>query len=290
MKRVLIAGADSFVGTSVEEYLSKAPERYLVMTVDTRTDEWKDQDFSTFDVVYHVAGIAHSDVGQVTKEEKARYYRVNRDLAVEVAEKAKREGVGQFIFMSSAIVYGESSSIGKKKVITRDTPCSPANFYGDSKWQAEQKLTELGDQHFNVVILRCPMIYGRGGKGNFPQLERFALKLPLFPKIKNERSMLYIGNLTEFVRLMIDNEEHGVFWPCNAEYSNTSELIRMIAASRGKKCRLVPGFGWALKFLSLFTGIVNKAFGNLSYEQSLGEYKQPYRKYTLAESIEEMER
>ena len=102
--------------------------------------------------------------------------------------------------------------------------------------------------------------------------------------------MLYIGNLVEFVRLMIENEEQGIFWPQNAEYSNTSELVKMIGAANGKKIHLVKGFGWLLKFFSLFTGLVNKAFGNLSYETEMSYYRVEYIKYNLEESIKETER
>ncbi|MBO4422442.1 MAG: NAD-dependent epimerase/dehydratase family protein [Clostridia bacterium] len=290
MKKVLITGTGSYVGDSVCGYLSTMPDRYQVRTVGTIDDEWKTFDFSPYDTVYHVAGLAHSDTGRVSEERKAFYYKINTDLAAAVAKKAKAEGVKQFIFMSSAIVYGDSAPIGEQKVITEDTPCSPANFYGDSKVQAEKAISALADADFRVVILRCPMIYGKDSKGNFPTLEKMALKMRLFPKVKNERSMLYIGNLAEFVRLMIENEESGVFHPCNREYSNTSELVRMIAACRGKKTVLVPGFGWLLKILSHFTGYVNKAFGNLTYEAGLGEYKEDYRLFSLEESIAETEK
>ena len=118
--------------------------------------------------------------------------------------------------MSSAIVYGESGKIGKKKLITKDTPYNPANCYGDSKVQAELGILPLDCPIFKVVVLRPPMIYGKGSKGNFPQLEKFA-KIPFFPYVNNERSMLYVGNLVEFVRLMIENVESGVFYPQNKE-------------------------------------------------------------------------
>ena len=290
MKNVLITGAGSFVGTSVQQHLEKWPEDFKVIAVGTKDGEWKEINFSSYDVVYHVAGLAHSDVGNVTEEVKKKYYAVNTDLAIEVAKKAKAEGVKQFIFMSSAIVYGDSAPVGKEKLISASTPYNPANFYGDSKVQAEKGLLPLQDNHFKVVILRCPMIYGKEGKGNFPVLEKMALKLPMFPKVVNKRSMLYVGNLAEFVRLMIKNEEYGIFWPCNREWSNTSQLVQMIAACHGKKTVLVPGFGWALKLMSHFTGYVNKAFGNLAYEEHLGDYKENYRLYSLEQSIKETER
>ena len=191
--------------------------------------------------------------------------------------------------MSSAIVYGDSAPIGKPKRITRDTPVAPANFYGDSKVQAENGLLKLADESFHVVILRPPMIYGKGSKGNYPQLSKFAQKLPLFPYIKNERSMLYIGNLTEFVKLMIDNNESGFFYPQNAEYVVTSEMVNAIAQAHGKKIRLVKGTTVPLKAMSHVTGLVNKAFGNLSYDMSMSEYKENYRKFSFEESIRQTE-
>lgn len=288
MKRVLITGASSYVGTNVRHHLEQFPDKYKVESLSVRDDKWKEIDFSGVDTIYHCAGLAHSDVGNVTDEEKEKYYKVNRDLTVSIAKKAKAEGVKQFIFMSSAIVYGDSAPIGKEKIITRDTPRMPANFYGDSKVQAENGILPLLDASFKVVVLRCPMIYGKGSKGNFPLLEKMALKLPVFPKVENKRSMLYIGNLAEFVRLMIENEESGIFWPCNREWSNTSELVRMIAEAHGKKMVMVPGFGWTLKMLSGVTGYVNKAFGNLAYEERLGDYKEEYRLWSLSESLREM--
>jgi UDP-glucose 4-epimerase len=290
LKNILITGAGSFVGNAVQSHLGKWPEKYSITVVDTIDGEWKKMDFSSFDTIYHVAGLAHSDVGNVSEEIQKKYYAVNCDLAINVAKKAKDEGVKQFIFMSSAIVYGESAPIGREKIITQETSYNPANFYGDSKVQAEKGLLPLSENSFKIVILRCPMIYGRDGKGNFPVLEKMALKMPVFPKVENKRSMLYIGNLAEFVRLMVENEEQGIFWPCNREWSNTSELVQMIAACHGKRVRLIPGFEWALKGLSHFTGYVNKAFGNLAYEDGLGDYKDNYRLFSLAESIKETEK
>ena len=286
MKKILITGADSYIGTSIERYLAQWPQQYQVDTVDMVDGSWSERSFAGYDAVFHVAGIAHSDTGNVSEERKALYYKVNTDLTVETAKKAKAEGVGQFIFMSSAIVYGDSAPIGQQKVITADTPLAPANFYGDSKVQAEKGILPLNDDNFHVVVLRPPMIYGPGSKGNYPVLSKLAQKLPGYPKVSNQRSMLYIGNLAEFVRLMIENREQGIFWPQNGEYSNTTELVRLIANAQGKNILIVPGLGWALKLLGHATGLVNKAFGSLSYDMELSRYREDYRKYSLAESIE----
>ena len=288
MKKVLITGANSYIGTSFENYVMQCHD-YQIDTVDMIDRTWRDKSFSEYNSVFHVAGIAHSDTGRVSEERKQFYYQINTDLTIETAKKAKADGVGQFIFMSSAIVYGDSAPIGKPKRITRDTPVAPANFYGDSKVQAENGLLKLADESFHVVILRPPMIYGKGSKGNYPQLSKFAQKLPLFPYIKNERSMLYIGNLTEFVKLMIDNNESGIFYPQNAEYVATSEMVQVIAQAHGKKTRLVKGTTVPLKAMSHVTGLVNKAFGNLSYDMSMSEYKENYRKFSFEESIRQTE-
>ena len=289
MKKILITGANSYIGTSFETYMAQLGDEYTVDTVDIIGDSWKSMSFSGYDCVFHVAGIAHSDNGKISKEKEKLYYAVNTDLTVETAKKAKSEGVKQFIFMSSAIVYGNSGPIGKGKRITKDTPVHPANCYGDSKVQAENDLRKLDDNSFKVVILRPPMIYGKGSKGNYPLMSKMAQKLPVFPYVKNKRSMLYIENLCEFVRLMIENNERGIFWPQNKEYSNTSEMVKMIGAAHGKNVHLIKGFTWALKFLGLFTGLVDKAFGNLYYDKSLSLYKKNYRVCSLEESIKRTE-
>lgn len=289
MKRILITGANSYIGTSFEKYMAQWPEKYQVETVDMIDGTWRQKDFSGYDCVYHVAGIAHSDSGKISAERAKLYYAVNTDLTVETAKKAKAEGVKQFVFMSSAIVYGESAPIGKTKVITKDTPVSPANSYGDSKVQAEKGILPLNDDSFKVVILRPPMIYGPGSKGNYPVLSKLAQKLPVFPKVDNQRSMLYIDNLMEFVRLMVENEEQGIFWPQNAEYSNTTDLVKLIAEAHEKKIIIIPGFTWVLKLLSHCTGLVNKAFGSLIYDVNMGHYSEFYTVRTLVESIEETE-
>ena len=289
MKKILITGVNSYIGTSFEKYIKENyPEWYEIDTVDMIDGSWREKRFSGYDSVFHVAGIAHSDSGKISAEKEKLYYSVNTDLTIETAKKAKTDGVKQFIFMSSAIVYGDSAPIGKDKLITKDTPVSPTNCYGDSKVQAENGIRPLNDENFKVVILRPPMIYGKGSKGNYPLLSKIAQKTPIFPYVKNQRSMLYIENLCEFVRLMIENEESGTFWPQNEEYSNTSELVKMIAEAHGKRVWLVKGFGWALKLLSHVTPVVNKAFGSLRYEREMSRYDE-FNLISLRKSIEKTE-
>ena len=285
MKRVLVTGVNSYIGNAFIEYMLQYSADYSIQGISVRDNAWKEIDFSVYDCVLDVAGIAHADTGHVSEAVKRQYYAVNTDLTVALARKAKASGVKQFIFMSSAIVYGNSAPIGSMKLITRDTVPAPADFYGDSKWRAEKEIMPLADGNFRIVVLRPPMIYGKNSKGNYPTLSAIAQKLPIFPKVDNCRSMLYIGNLVEFVRLMIQNEECGFFFPQNAEYSNTSELVNYIAEAHGKKIILVDNTAWALKLVSHATGLVNKAFGSMAYEMSMSEYRENYRLYSLAESI-----
>lgn len=287
MKKILITGANSYIGTSFEHYINHFyPNKYQIDTISVQGEEWKKYDFSNYDSVFHVAGIAHSDNGKISKEKEQLYYSVNTDLTIETAKKAREDGVKQFVFMSSIIVYGDSAPIGQKRVIDLNTPLTPKNCYGDSKVQAEKGLQLLETNEFKVVILRPPMIYGKDCKGNYRLLVKLAKMLPFFPYVENERSMLHIDHLCEFVRLMIENEETGIFYPQNKEYVNTSELVQTIAKVHNKKLILIKGFTFILKVLSKITGLVNKAFGNLSYNQQISQYKEEYRIYsTLIDSV-----
>lgn len=213
------------------------------------------------------------------------YYKVNRDLTIETAKKANAEGVKQFIFMSSIIVYGDSSHINHKRVIGKNTVPIPSNFYSKSKLQAEEGIVSLQDDNFNVVVIRSPMIFGKGSKGNYPKLTKMAQKLPIFPDVKNGRSMLHIDNLYEFIRLMIVNEERGMLFPQDREYVGTSELVKLKAEAHGKKIVPTGAFNLALKLMGNFVGQVNKAFGNLVYDKSMSEYKEEYRNYSSTDSI-----
>jgi nucleoside-diphosphate-sugar epimerase len=259
MKKILITGKNSYVGTSLEKWLGSYPDRYSIDSISLRNDSWKEKDFSEYDVVFHVAGIAHI---KETRDNQELYYNVNRDLAYEIAQKAKQDGVGQFVFLSSMSVYGIEYG-----VINKNTPVKPSSAYGKSKFEAEELINKLKDDSFIVATLRPPMVYGRGCRGNYPKLARLALKTPIFPKVDNKRSMIYIDNLSEFVKQLIDNEGRGLFFPQNADYVNTSEMVRMIAEVHGKRVLMTKLFNPLLRLLNIST--VNKVFGNLVYDKSM---------------------
>ena len=329
MIRILITGANSFVGTNIERWLMRQPDCYQVDTVDTMNDAWKQADFSRYDVVFHVAGIAHVD----PKPEMAPlYYKVNRDLAIEVATCARDKGVKQFIYMSSGIVYKVSKSL-KGDVRTPETIPNPNDFYGDSKLQAERGVVNVnfnadvnlnlngninadGNLNFNpnlnsnpnpnpnlnlngndnlngdgmkVCILRPPMIYGPGSKGNFLRLGWLATKTPVFPEWHNKRSMLYIDNLAEFVRQIIDREMSGTFFPQNAELVDTVEIVKYFAKKYHHRIWISRIFNPLVWLASFFLPQVPKMFADCYYVPEMSKYEFDYQIVSFEDSLKRLE-
>lgn len=298
-KKVMITGAGSYIGEMFQAYASEHySDNFTINTLDMLDPAWKEADFSSFDIVYHVAGIAHADVDSVSDEVKEKYYAVNTDLAIEVAEKAKADGVKKFIFMSSMIIYGESAPYGRKKVVDKYTIPSPANFYGDSKLQADVAVRNLADDEFKVIVLRPPMIYGKGSKGNYPALVKLVKRFPVFPRVDNERSMLYIENLCEFLcQVMLADKMSSnsvVLIPQNAEWTRTSDLVQEIAKVSDRRIKELGVLNLAVLIGSKMPGkigrLVNKAFGNSCYDHSVSLYPGiEYQKVSVEESIRRTE-
>lgn len=292
--KVLITGAGSYVGESVRRYILAKDSSFEIDAVDTMNDAWKQADFSKYDVVYHVAGIAH--VNADPKMEPL-YYKVNRDLTIEIAKVAKAAGVKQFIFMSSQIVFHESRSL-KAEVLTKETKENPNGFYGDSKLQAERGLAEVcgvaevsGERlevrgnTMKLCILRPCMIYGPNAKGNFPRLMKLATKVPVFPAWHNKRSMLYIDNLAEFVKQVIDRQLEGTFYPQNREQADTVEIVRYFAKAAGHKVwisKLFNPFVWLGSFV---LQPINKMFATYYYDPKMSEYDFEYQLVSFEESL-----
>jgi UDP-glucose 4-epimerase len=256
MKKVLVIGDDSYIGQSFETF---AKDKYDIKMVNSRNDAWKSVDFTGYDSVLHCAGIAHV---KQTKKIKELYYKINCDLAVDVAKKAKKENVRQFIFLSTMAVYGTA-----KSEIDKETVPNPnkGDFYGDSKLKAEQELQRLVDDCFKLCIVRPPMVYGKGCKGNFPKLVKLAKKMPIFPNYQNKRSMIYIDNLCSFFCKLIENENKGLFLPQNQEYVNTTEFVKCIAECYGKSMTTTKWLNWVIWLLAKRISVFEKLFGNLCY-------------------------
>ena len=274
MKKILILGANSYIGTSFEKYINENYSgAYEVHRVSLRGAAWQQEDWSGYDSILNVTGKAHADIATLSEEQKREYYTVNCDLAVEAAKKAIADGAGQYIYFSSIIVYGDSSNSRRPIRITADTKPAPSNFYGDSKWQAEQKLQEVftGVNGTHLAILRLPMIYGSGCKGNYKTLIKLADKLPIFPTYHNERSVLRIENLDEHLRTLIDNGEEGIFWPQDEEYRSTPDMVFELAQIAGRHIIPAPWLNPFVRLAFYFPGkagkLARKAFGTLTIDR-----------------------
>lgn len=285
MKKILITGAGSYIGTKVQYWLEQSPDMFEVEAIDTIDNHWKQADFSKYDVVYNVAGIAHV---KAAKGEGPLYYAINKDMVIEIAKAAKAAGVKQFIHMSSMIVYKEVKTLEGKQ-IHKDTKPAPNGFYGDSKLQGELGIQALADDSFKVCVMRPPMIYGPGCRGNFPRLVWLATKTPIFPAWHNKRSMLYIDNLCEFVKQLIINEVDGIVYPQNAEYADTVEIIRYYAKANGKKIWITKLFNPLIWMFGDHVRALGKMFSNSTYDMEMSKYPFDYHVVSLKDSFKGIE-
>jgi UDP-glucose 4-epimerase len=257
--RVLITGKNSFVGNYVGPYLED--KSYQVVYISLRDDSWMSHDFSIYDALIHVAGIAHVSY---QKKNKELYDEVNHQLTRNVAEKAKKEGVKHFIFLSSMIVYSP-----KEKKVDENTPLLPKGPYALSKLNAENALKSLEDNAFKVALLRPSVIYGPGNKGNIPKLIHGMKKARIFPKYKNLRSFLNIGNLAQAIYHLIKNKSYGTYHLADQNPLATYEFMMMVAEEKNLRVCWVSLFNPILNLLMPFSKTFQKIFGDFYYDSSL---------------------
>lgn len=284
MKKVLVIGQKGYIASSLKNWLEQDKE-CEVHAIGVRDDRWKENDFSCYDSICFAVGLAHI---KETEENAKDYYRINKEIAVEVARKARKEGVAQFVYLSSTSVY---SSQGE---ININTSLTPNTHYGKSKLEAEAVLRGMATDTFKVAVVRPPIVYGKGCPGNYVTLRKIALATLLFPKINNTRSMIYIDNLCEFIRNLIKRQDEGVFHPQNEEYVNTSEMVCLIAKAHGKKIQLVKVLNLLVFLTRNIPGKVgrmsSKAFGSQYYSKALSEYPVNYNVCKFEETIYKTER
>lgn len=281
--RILITGENSYIGTMFEQWVKEKNPEWLIDTICVKDSSWRQISFNQYDSVLHVAGIAHVSTDPKMEE---LYYKVNRDLAIEVAQKAKDDQVRQFIFMSSMIIYGEDEGVGISNVITKDTTPKPLNFYGDSKLQADLAIQKMSDEKFKTAIIRTPMVYGPNSKGNFPKLIKLAKFTPIFPSLENKRSMIYIDNLTEFIRLLVLNQSSGIFFPQNTDYVGTREIVTIAGECMNRKIYSIDLFNPLLTLMSKKMSIINKVLGNKIYDKEISKhFDQEYCVVDFKDSI-----
>ena len=246
--KILVTGTKGYIATSFAACMKNA------RTICLRDNSWRDISFAGYDAVLHTAGIAHV---KENRRNQFDYYTINRDLTVELAKKAKKENVRQFVFLSTISVYGKVSG-----TITQNTPTVPTTNYGRSKLAAESLLTSLAGDTFKIAILRPPMVYGSGCPGNYSRLCRLVKMAPFFPDYQNARSLISIENLCVFIQDIIENEREGLFFPRDPAPVSTTKLAREIAKAQGKNLRLTKAFNPLISLL-MPIGVVSKLFGDL---------------------------
>lgn len=285
MKRVMLIGVGGYIGGKFIEYIKKNYPDWQVDAVDSMNRKWADADFHGYDAVYNVSGLAHANARQGTEKQ---YYAVNGQLPIDAAAKAKAEGVKIFVQMSSMVVYGDMSGLGEQKNIFADTVPAEPTIYGKSKMMAERGLQQLEDENFQVAIMRPPLIYSEFSRDNFPRLVNFAKKMPIFPKLKNQQSMVYVDNLCELIHLIIENNQGGIYYPQQEVYIETGKIVKDIADAVGNKMWQTTLFN---PFLKLFSkceklAFIHKAFGSITYDMSISNhFDGKYRVVSYEESI-----
>lgn len=263
MKKVLIYGKNSYIGEHYYQALKKVG--YNVIIIDSFEKKPKDIDFAGIDVVINVVGIAHI---KITDDMEDLFYKINTDLAVELCEEAKKHYVKQYIYMSSMNVYGDTT----ETIRSRDQE-SPKNFYGKSKFIADQRIHELENDNFKVASVRPPVVYGKGCKGNFALLQKIASLTPVFPSFRNVKSMIYIEHLDNFICQLVESGDGGYFHPQNAQTISTADTIVAIRKALGKNTILIPCLGLLVKICMKFISKAERAFANDNYSIDFSRYK-----------------
>jgi len=277
---ILITGQNGYIARCLHAHLLAG--RHDARLVDVRSDAWRHMDFSNYDSIVHLAGIVHN-----SSAAPADFKRVNVELTAALAQKSYDENVPQFIFVSTMAVYGKDYAFTPMNEITAQTPLMPKTFYGKSKLSAEAEVTKIyGDR---ACIVRPPTVYGENCTGNYRKLRSLILRVKVMPRYENRRGMIYIHNLCELFRLLIENTGAGIFYPQDADFLPTYKLARLIGENRG-----VEVLSLRMPFLKTAAKILpdlKKAFGSLSYapEMSVCPFGE-YRVFDINAAVEQMER
>lgn len=240
-----------------EQMLKKTDAPVIMESVSASDGAWQDYPFEGYDTVVLLAALVHHSGAA-----REMYWSVNCDMAVQIARKAKKAGVRQFVFFSTMAVYGS-----RAVQINSDTLPAPDTDYGKSKYQAELLLGELTNQDFILTILRPPMVYGPDCPGNYRKLQKAARILRVVPDTGNRRSMIEAGELCRQTLQLIRQRKGGIYLPQDAAWKNTAELITEMRKREGKRTCQTKAFNWLLVPLSKRIRVLGKIFGSLYYEQ-----------------------
>lgn len=282
--KILVLGKNGYISRCFQEYMNKFTEQ--VDAISVRGDNWENYSFSGYDAIFNTIGLAHNDARMGTDEE---FLKLNVQLPTALAKKAKEDGVSIFIHMSSMIIYGNSSEIGKFEAITKDTVPNPDNIYGQSKLLGEKELEKLEGENFKVALIRSCRVYGEKDTDSIRMLTNFAKKMPMFPKLKNNISMIYSDNLCELVRLIAEAKQGGIYFPQQERYICTGDMVKDIATLSGHRLWSTKIFNPILLTVGKRIRIINKVFGNEGYDFGLStHFDGKYRVVSYEESIKRL--
>lgn len=258
--RIKITGKTGYISTHLRDYFTS--EGVHAECISLREGVEK-ADLRDTDVLIHCAALVHQREGANSLEPD--YMGINCDMAVELAKKAKSMGVRHFVFFSTMSVYGKIEGCIKSTDVSREGGKYPV-LYGTAKLLAEEDIWEMREEGFKVTILRPPMVYGKDCPGNFGALKSFAEKTPIFPKVENKRSMIYIENLARLVYELVRDGREGIILPQD-KYVNTSEMVKKIGEAKGKSIYLSPFMGFFASRMPF--KVFKKVFGSLYYDEKI---------------------
>lgn len=273
-KTLMITGASGFIGSN---FIERYKDKYNIIPVDLLKIKPEEIDFRGVDTVLHLAALVH----QMKGAPREKYFEVNTELTRRVAEEAKKQGVRHFVFYSTVKVYGYDGDLYNHNIIlNEESECKPMNDpYGESKWEAEKILRRLEDDNFKIGIIRPPMVYGKGVKGNMESLIKLVKMLPILPfnYDKNRRSLVNIENLMYLTALVIDKEASGVFLPLDEKNISLKEIVEGIEKAYNLKRINIPMIQpvfWLLTKLK--PNIMVRLFGTLQFDNQLTKEKLGY--------------
>lgn len=273
-KTLMITGASGFIGSN---FIKKYESEYNIVPVCLIENKPEDLDYTGVDTILHLAALVHQMKG--APEEK--YFEVNTELTKRLATVVKEKGIKHFIFYSTVKVYGFDGELNNHNfILTENSPCNPNDPYGASKYEAEKILNSLQDEKFKVAIVRPPMVYGKGVKGNMLSLMKLIKILPMIPfnYDNNRRSIMSTENLLYMTHLIIKNEADGIYLGTEGNPVSIKEIVESIEKGLGKKKLNIkfPNFVFSL-LCKVKPNIMVRLYGTLAFKQEDQYIKIGYR-------------
>ena len=264
-KTLMITGASGFIGTN---FINRYKDDFNIIPICLIENKPEDLDYTGIDCILHLAALVH----QMNGAPEEKYFEINTELTKSLANKAKEAGVGHFVFYSTVKVYGYDGDLQNSNfVLGENSPCTPNDPYGKSKYEAEKYLETLESENFKVGVLRPPMVYGAGVKGNMLSLIKLVDKVPVLPFNYDEfkRSIVYIDNLLEITKDMIVEEKNGIIIPQDTSAVSIKEIIEGIAEGLGKKVFLFKFPSLIFKLLVKFKpNVMVRLYGGLQFRNN----------------------